>query len=93
MCHCKPVLFSHGVRTAQMLSGELGEYDHIEMTQPRAENNGIGQFGFHFGVNNNVSTTNKRERVVKPEEIENLAEREFILLDNNTATLHKGILS
>lgn len=92
MAH-KTVLFSHSVRTAQMLSSELGEYDHIEVTQSHAGNNGIGQFGFHFGVNNNVSTTNKRERVVKPEEIENLAEREFILLDNNTATIHKGILS
>lgn len=89
----KTVLFSHSIHTAQMLSSELGDYDFIEVTQSHAGNNSIGLLGFHFGANNNVSTTNRRERVIKPEEIENLGEGEFILLDNNTASLHKGRLS
>lgn len=88
----KTILFSHSIRTAQMLSRELGEYDYIEVTQSHSGNNGIGQFGFHFGANNNISTVSKRERVVKPEEIENLAEEEFILLDNNTAAIYMGSL-
>lgn len=88
----KTILFSHSIHTAQLLSNELGDYDHIEVTQAHAGNNSIGLLGFHFGTNNNLSTTNKRERVIKPEEIEKLAEREFFLLDNNTATLCRGSL-
>lgn len=52
-----------------------------QTTQAHAGNNSIGQFGLHFGANNNVSTSNKRERVVKPEEISNLSQNEFFMLD------------
>lgn len=88
----KTILFSHSVHTAEQLSAELGDYEHIEVTQSHSGNNNIGQFGFHFGATNNVSTTNKRERVIKPEEILNLRTCEFFMLDNNTASLVKGVV-
>lgn len=87
------VIFSHGLQTASLLSAELGEYDHIEVTQSHAGNNAIGGYGYHFSANNNISTTTKRERVVKPEEIQNLKDREFFMLDNNTATLFTGVMN
>ena len=86
----KAIIFAHSFHSAEQLSREFGEYEHIEVTQAHAGNNSIGQFGLHFGANNNVSTSNKRERVVKPEEISNLSQNEFFMLDNNTASLYKG---
>ena len=88
----KAIIFAHSFHSAEQLSREFGEYEHIEVTQAHAGNNSIGQFGLHFGANNNVSTANKRERVVKPEEISNLSQNEFFMLDNNTASLCKGEL-
>lgn len=88
----KTVLFSHRIHTAQLLSNELGDYEYIEVTQSHAGNNSIGMLGYHFGANNNISTTNRRERVIKPEEIESLVDGEFFLLDNNTAMLCHGQL-
>jgi len=88
----KTILFSHSIHTAEQLSSELGDYEHIEVTQAHAGNNSIGQFGLHFGATNNLSTTNKRERVIKPEEILNLNTNEFFMLDNNTASLMKGVV-
>jgi len=88
----KTILFSHSIYTAEQLSAELGDYEHIEVTQSHAGNNNIGQFGFHFGSTNNLTTTNKRERVIKPEEILNLNVSEFLILDNNTASLAKGVV-
>lgn len=87
------VIFSHGVHTSELLSAELGDYEQIEVTQSHAGNNSIGQFGLHFGANNNISTTNKRERVIRPEEITSLGDKEFIMLDNNNASLYKGSIS
>lgn len=86
----KAIIFAHSFHSAEQLSREFGEYEHIEVTQAHAGSNSIGQFGLHFGANNNVSTSNKRERVVKPEEISNLSQNEFFMLDNNTASLYKG---
>ena len=86
----KAIVFAHSFHSAEQLSKEFGEYEHIEVTQAHAGNNSIGQFGLHFGANNNVTMSNKRERVVKPEEISNLGQHEFIMLDNNTASLYKG---
>ena len=87
------VIFSHGLQTARLLSAELGEYDHIDVTQSQAGNNAMGGFGYHFSANNTLSTTVKRERVVKPEDIQNLPERAFFMLDNNTATVFSGLLT
>lgn len=89
----KTIIFAHSVHSAELLSKELGEYEHIEVTQAHTGNNSIGQFGLHFGASNNVSTTNKRERVVKQEDISGLGYNEFIMLDNNTAGLFWGILT
>ena len=89
----RAVLFSHGVQACRLLSAELGEYDHIDVVQSQAGNSSIGQLGFHFGTNAGLSTSNKRERVFKPEDIEGLADKEFILLDNYNASLGRGVLT
>lgn len=89
----RSIIFSHSFHSAELLSKEFGEYDHIEVTQAHSGNNSIGKFGLHFGANNNISTTNKRERIIKPEEIAGLQRNEFVLLDNNTASIYKGKLA
>lgn len=88
----RAIIFSHSFHSAEILSKELGEYDYIDVTQAHSGNNSIGQFGLHFGANNNISTSRKRERVVKPEEISGMGLNEFIMLDNNTASLYSGSL-
>jgi hypothetical protein len=86
----KAILLAHGIRTSETLSSGLGEYDRLEMTQSHSGNKGIGQFGFHFGANDSVSTSVKRDRIIKPEEIMKLMPNEFFQLDNQCNTLFKG---
>ena len=88
----RSIIFSHSLHSAEILSKELGEYDYIDVTQAHSGNNSFGQFGLHFGANNNISTSRKRERVIKPEEISCLEQNEFFLLDNNMASLYTGTL-
>lgn len=88
----KAIVFSHSFHSAEQFSKKFGEYDYVEVTRANAGNNSIGQFGLHFGANENISTSNKRERIVKPEEISGMSQNEFIMLDNNTASLYKGKL-
>ena len=88
----KAIMFSHGVRSAELLSSELGEYDFIEAHCTRGGNTGLGGFGLLFGSNNAIKPEHKRERVVKAEEIEHLNEREFIMLDNSRGELYAGKL-
>ena len=86
----KVVVFSHGVRTSELLSVELGEYDFIEAHFSRGGNTGLGGFGLHFGSNNAIKPEHKRERVVQAEEIEHMKKGEFIMLDNNRGELFSG---
>lgn len=88
----RAILFSHGIKTCELLSAELGEYDHIDVVETCAGNNNIGRIGYHYGANSGFSTSSKRKRVVQPEEIESLSSNDFILLDNYTATVSKGTL-
>ena len=88
----RAVLFSHGIKTCELLSAELGEYEHIDVVESRAGNNNIGKIGYHYGANSSFSTSAKRRRVIQPEEIESLGNKGFIILDNYTATISKGTL-
>ncbi|MBE6719082.1 MAG: hypothetical protein E7571_00300 [Ruminococcaceae bacterium] len=88
----RAILFSHGIKTCELLSAELGEYEHIDVVESHAGNNNIGRIGYHYGANSSFSTSEKRKRVIKPEEIESLESNEFIMLDNYTATISKGTL-
>lgn len=88
----RAVLFSHGIKTCELLSAELGEYEHIDVVESRAGNNNIGRIGYHYGANSGFSTSAKRQRVIQPEEIESLGNNGFIMLDNYTATISKGTL-
>ena len=89
----RAILFSHGIKTSELLSSELGEYEHIEVVESHAGNNNIGRIGYHFGANSGFSTSSKRKSVIKPEELEGLNEREFILLDNYMSQLSRGIIA
>lgn len=89
----RAILFSHGIKTCELLSEELGEYEHIEIVETRAGNNNIGRIGYHYGGNFSYSTSSKRERIIQPEEIESLGTNGFILLDNYNATISKGRLA
>ncbi len=86
----KAVLFSHGIKTCELLSAELGDYEHIDVVESRAGSNNIGKIGYHYGANSSFSTSAKRKRVIQPEEIETLGNNGFIMLDNYTATISKG---
>ena len=88
----RAVLFSHGIKTCELLSAELGEYEHIDVVESCAGNNNIGRIGYHYGANSSFSTSAKRKRVIQPEEIECLGNNGFIMLDNYTATISKGTL-
>ncbi len=88
----RSVLFSHGIKTCELLSAELGEYEHIDVVESCAGNNNIGRIGYHYGTNSSFSTSAKRRRVIQPEEIESLGTNDFIMLDNYTATISKGTL-
>ena len=88
----KVVMFAHGLYTCEMLSQDLGEYDHIDVTQSSGHNAGIGAFGFTLGSGRNTSTSLRRERTVKPEEIAGLGDNGFILMDNQKGILYKGEL-
>lgn len=88
----KTVMFANSLGTSEALSKELGEYDHVEVVNSHGGGTGFGNIGLHFGVNNTVQTSMKRERVVKPEDISTLGVREFIMLNNNTSEIMKGVL-
>lgn len=88
----RAVLFSHGIKTWELLSAKLGDYEHIDVVESRAGNNNIGRIGYHYGANSSFSTSSKRQRVIQPEEIESLGNNGFIMLDNYTATISKGTL-
>ena len=88
----KAVVFAHPFHSARQLSGAFGEYERLEIAQSHAGNSSFGRFGLHFGANNQVSVSNKRERVVQPEEICGLGQDEFFLLDNAAASLYRGTL-
>lgn len=89
----RAILFAHSIKTSELLSSELGEYEHIDIVENTTGTNTIGRFGYHFGINNGFSTSSKRERVIKPEEISNFRENEFLLLDNYTSSLSTGVLA
>lgn len=88
----RTVMFTHGLRACEMFSRELGEYDYIDVTQSGGSNASIGAFGFNFGSGRNMSTSLRRERAIKPEEIAGLGDRGFILMDNKKGALYKGVL-
>lgn len=88
----RAVLFSHGIKTCELLSADLGDYEHIDVVESRAGNNNIGRIGYHYGTNSSFSTSAKRKRVIQPEEIASLGGNGFIMLDNYTATISKGML-
>ncbi len=88
----RAILFAHGIKTCELLSAELGEYERVDVVESRAGNHNIGRIGYHYGANAGFSTSSKRERVVQPEEIETLGVNGFLMLDNYTATLSKGTI-
>lgn len=88
----RAVLFAHGIKTCELLSAELGEYEHIDIVETRADNNSIGRIGYHYGGNAGYSTSTKRRRVLQPEELEALGVDEFVMLDNDTAAISRGTL-
>ena len=88
----RAVLFSHGIKTCELLSAELGEYEHIDVVESRAGNNYIGKIGYHYGDNSSFSTSVERKRVIQPEEIQSLGNNGFIMLDNYARSISKGTL-
>ena len=88
----RAVLFSHGIKTCELLSAELGEYEHIDVVESRAGNNYIGKIGYHYGDNSSFSTSAERKRVIQPEEIQSLGNNGFIMLDNYARSISKGTL-
>lgn len=88
----KMVMFANGLGTSEALSKELGDYDHVVITSTHGGGTDFGNFGLHFGVNDAVQTSTRREMVIKPEDISTLGEREFYVLNNNTSELMKGVL-
>lgn len=88
----KTIIFANSLGTSEALSEELGDYDYVEVTSTHGGGTDFGNFGLHFGATDTVQTTTKREKVVKPEDISTLGEREFYVLNNNTSEIMKGML-
>lgn len=89
----KTIMFANSIGTSEALSKELGEYDYVGVTNTHGGGTDFGDFGLHFGANDSLQTSNKREMVVKPEDISNLGDREFYALNNNTSEVLKGALA
>lgn len=88
----KTVMFANSLATSEALSKELGDFDYIEVINSHGGGTDYGNFGLHFGVNDVVQTSKKREMVVKPEEIRQLGKGEFYVLNNNSSEILKGVL-
>lgn len=88
----RAILFTHGIKTCELFSAELGEYEHIDMIESRTGNNNLGRLGYHYGAYSSFTTSANRARIIQPEEIELLGLNGFIMLDNYTATISKGKL-
>lgn len=89
----KTFVFANSLKAAEALSEEFGEYDFIHVTNVQGGSTDFGKFGLHFGANDNIQTSNRREKVVKPEEIMQLEENEFFALNNNNLEITKGVIS
>lgn len=88
----KTIMFANSIGTSEALSKELGDYDYIEVTNTHGGGTDFGNLGLHFGANDTIQTSTKREMVVKPEDISTLGNREFYVLDNNTSEIMSGVL-
>lgn len=92
MAH-KVTIFKNSSKCAEKIAKELGDYEKTEITRAKAGNTSFGRFGLHFGANDNISTSQKRENKVNGNDITDLNHREFYLLNNYNATIIKGVLS
>ena len=88
----KTIMFASSIGTSEALSKELGDYDYIEVINTHGGGIDFGNLGLHFGANDTIQTSTKREMVVKPEDISTLGNREFYVLDNNTSEIMSGVL-
>lgn len=88
----KTIMFASSIGTSEALSKELGDYDYIEVINTHGGGTDFGNLGLHFGANDTIQTSTKREMVVKPEDISTLGNREFYVLDNNTSEIMSGVL-
>lgn len=88
----KVIILKNSLKSAEDFSKELGEYDRIDVAQAMAGGVNYGRFGLNMGGNSGLTTTIKRDDVIKPEEITKFTDREFLLLNNNTASLLHGFI-
>ena len=86
------IFFSHGIKTSELLSAELGMYEQINIAESNTGNHSYGRMGYHWGSSSSISTSTKRTQIIQPEEIESLGDNSFIMLDNYTATISQGTL-
>ncbi|MCF0260425.1 MAG: hypothetical protein HUJ54_11255, partial [Erysipelotrichaceae bacterium] len=72
--------------SAQKLSDAIGDYEKQEITASLSSNTGYGRYAQH-GRTRTTSISVKREKIVKPEEIQNMSETEVFLFDKLTGEL------
>jgi hypothetical protein len=88
----KTIILQNSLKVAEGFAKELGEYDRIDISQTTSGGANYGRFGLHMGGNGGLTTNTKRDFVIKPEEITNFKDNEFIMLNNNTATVLHGFI-
>ena len=58
-------MFASSIGTSGSLSKELGDYDYIEVINTHGGGTDFGNLGLHFGANDTIQTSTKREMVVR----------------------------
>lgn len=86
----RTIIMSHGLQSSQKIAAEIGDYEYIDVAEAHAGNHNMGQFGYHFGTNTNISTSKRREPIFRSENIENLPDDSFILIDNFNSCIGEG---
>lgn len=88
----KTIILQNSLKAAEEFAKELGEYDRIDISQTTSGGVNFGRFGLHMGKNGGLTTTTKRDYIIKPEEITKFTDNEFVMLNNNTATVLHGFI-
>ena len=77
--------FSQGVRSAEMVSALMGEYEVMDANPVYGGYSLRNPFG-----SNSISISRRRDRVVQPEQIHTLRDYEFIVMDAASSSVMKG---
>lgn len=85
---CSKIIISRHISafSCEKLSNLIGSYDKQEITPTFAQNTNFGTF-WSYGNTQSASISMKRENIIKPEEIQRMADDEVIVIDKNNGEI------